>query len=463
MKASGRKNKADEPTPALFSFITLRREPFGALLFNPFLAIEKEFDERGALVAELCDGKHTAGGIAEACCASFGISLDEATHVVASTITELERMCAIDHAEKPFSKRPPTTPPVSSAFLCAPKSVIWDLTYACNLSCPHCLTASGTKMADELDTVQACKLIDILSEARVLYLSLVGGEPLLRKDIITLLNHIAGTGMRVDIATNGLTFPTRMIKALHDLPIFHIQVSIDGIGAEHDEFRGHKGAFKRACGTLRRLKAEGMSTSISTTATARNIGQLADIADLAVELGCDAFKAIPFIPAGRGKSNAQTLELDQQGTLQLCKTLTDASRRYAGALHVVMESTFGFLLAPPEPSKDQDGMMICSAGYDTLSIGADGTAYPCPFLHSFPLGNLMHEPMERIWHESPVLASLRTLKKEAMHGPCGSCEYAPAHCRGGCRASAFFGTGSLNGSDPLCFKNIVQPLQDTNS
>lgn len=445
--------------PLLFPFISLRREPFGALLFNPYLSIEKEFDETGALIAESCDGAHTKEELADACQACFGMDRESTVRKVEEVLTELRVACAIEFTGKGKPKRPPPSlyPAESNAALSAPKSVIWDVTYACNLSCPHCLTASGARTVNELNTQDACRLVDKLSEAQVLYLSLAGGEPLLRKDILHILAHIAETGIRVDIATNGYALPSTLLREFRELPIFHVQVSLDGIGREHDAFRGRRGSFSRACNTLKRLKDEGLSTSVSTTATARNIGHLEEIVDLAAELGCDAYKAIPFIPAGRGKSSAAALRLDRQSSLRMCKILTEASSRYRGRMSVQMESTYAFLLDPPAPSTDQNGRMICSAGYDTLSVGADGTAYPCPFLHDFPLGNILHDPMDRIWHQSSVLARMRLLDKTAMSGPCGTCEYAPAYCRGGCRASAYLDCGSLNGSDPLCFKGLTIP------
>jgi radical SAM protein with 4Fe4S-binding SPASM domain len=339
--------------------------------------------------------------------------------------------------------------------LSAPKTVIWDVTYACNLSCPHCLTNSGRKGRRELDTKEAFHLIDVLSAAKILYLSLTGGEPFMRDDILELLAYLAETGMRVAIATNGFHISPKTIKGLRDLPVFQIQVSIDGIGEQHDRFRGRDGAFESACKALRRFKDEGLSTSVNTTATAQNIDRLEGVIDLAVELGCDAFKAIPFIPAGRGKPNKSKLELDRQGSLKLCRTLAKKSRELAGRINISTESTFLFLLNPPVISNVVDGRMICSAAHDELSIGADGTAYPCPFLHDYPLGNLLTDSIARIWHESTVLNDLRMLQKEAMSGPCRSCEYAPEHCRGGCRASALLGYGDIKGSDPLCFKGIL--------
>jgi radical SAM protein with 4Fe4S-binding SPASM domain len=297
-------------------------------------------------------------------------------------------------------------------------------------------------------------MVDKLADAKVMYLSLSGGEPFLRHDILDILNHIAHSGMRVDIASNGFRIPPGIIRALRDLPVFHIQVSIDGIGEAHDRFRGKPGAFEKSCRTLRQLKKEGISTSISTTATARNIDHLADLVDLAVALGCDSFKAIPFIPAGRGKRHNKELWLGPEGALKLSRTLAEKQRELEGRLNLSTEAGFLFLLDRPSTSQTFGGPMTCSAGYDTLSIGADGTVFPCPFLHDFPLGNVLTDSLSGIWHESSLLNQLRTLNKEEMTGPCANCEFSPLHCHGGCRAAAYFACGDLKGSDPLCFKHL---------
>jgi radical SAM protein with 4Fe4S-binding SPASM domain len=451
-------NKASNWAPALFSFITLREETFGAILFNPFLPAEVELNDLEALVAGMCSGAHTLDEIQAECQAAFNLAPEDAGHKLDETIKKIETAYALRFIEKRVSCPFPEPRPVhinSTAPFSAPKTVIWDITYACNLNCPHCLTDSGHKQARELDTEEAFRLIEILAASKVLYLSLTGGEPFLRPDILEILARIAETGMRVDIASNGFHVSQKIIRALRDLPVFQIQVSIDGIGVEHDLFRGKRGTFENACRTLRRFKEEGLSTSISTTATAQNIDKLDEIIDLAIELGCDAFKAIPFIPAGRGKHNEKRLKLDRSGSSKLSKTLIEKSKELAGKINISTESTFLFLLDRPTISNSADGAMICSAGYDELSIGANGVVYPCPFLHDFPLGNLFDDSLASIWHESAALNELRGLKKMAMAGPCQTCEYAPEHCRGGCRAAAYFNCGNLRGSDPLCFKDLL--------
>ena len=456
-------NRVGSPAPALFAFITLRAESFGGILFNPFLPVETELDAAEAFLAGLCDGSRLVDEIVKQCQAAFGLSAQEASRKWEGVEAKLNAACAVRFIEKagPATAALAAPTPVDSlASLSAPKTVIWDVTYACNLKCLHCLTDSGSAGGRELTTGEAFQLIDKLTAAKVLYLSLTGGEPFVRRDILELLGYLAETGMRVDIATNGVDVPPRIIAALRDLPVFHIQVSLDGIGSRHDQFRGRRGAFESACRTLRRFKDEGLATSVNTTVTAENIGQVGALIDLAVKLGCDAFKAIPFLPAGRGIHSAQRLGLDRRGSLELSRVLVEKSRELAGRIVISTESTFLFLLDTPAVSAGgSHGRMICSAGYDELSVGADGTAYPCPFLHGFPLGNLRTDSMARIWHESPALNELRMLDKSAMSGPCRSCAYAPEHCRGGCRAAAFLASGDLRSSDPLCFKPLLSAEQ----
>src|SRR3712207_7996715 len=59
----------------------------------------------------------------------------------------------------------------------APICLAWELTYACNLACVHCLSSSGRRDPRELST-EACKaVIDELERMQVFYVNIGGGEP----------------------------------------------------------------------------------------------------------------------------------------------------------------------------------------------------------------------------------------------------------------------------------------------
>ncbi len=441
--------------PRLFPFITVRPERFGAIVFNPYLGTDTDLNPVEAFIARLCRGHSSLRQIEEASQRQFGLSPRAAQRYCSDTVSKLRGLCALAFRDAmDSSPRPvPDTPvlPEDGPALSAPKTVIWDVTYACNLRCPHCLTASGRARQNELNTAQALALADRLAQAKVLSLSLSGGEPFLRPDILVLLRHLARTNMRVDIATNGVELPPALLHALRDLPIFQVQVSIDGLEEQHDRFRGRRGAFTASCGTIRRLREEGIATSISTTVTHENVNALEDLIALALELGCSGFKAIPFVPAGRGRRHATRMRLTPTEHYRLCRTLHRRAAELAGRMVVLTEITFACLLEPPPEPMISNGPMGCSAGYDTLSIGADGTVYPCPFLHMFPLGNLLETPLQALWFDHPTLRTLRGLEKAQMGEPCRSCAYAPARCRGGCRAAAYLQQGNLHAADPMCF------------
>ena len=99
--------------------------------------------------------------------------------------------------------------------------------------------------------------------------------------------------------------------------------------------------------------------------------------------------------------------------------------------------------------------MGCSAGHDTLSVGADGTAYPCPFLQDFPLGKLLEVPLRDLWRDAPTLRALRALSKSDFEAPCRDCRFAPELCHGGCRAAAWLAHGSLLAQDPCCYRDVI--------
>ena len=451
--------RATHSIPSLYSFVTLRPERFGAIVFNPYLGVEEELDPIEAFIAGMINGRNSDTQVCRAVASRFGLSEADSQGRIGKTLATLSGMLAVSFDEGEESARPllPDTPVFEDhgPYLSAPKSVIWDVTYACNLKCPHCLTSSRKALKRELTTDQAMALVDMMTKAKILYLSLSGGEPFLRPDIIPILKHIASTNMRLDIATNGVALPVDILKAMRDLPIFQIQVSIDGIGEQHDRFRGRTGAFDASVQTIRRLADEGISVSIGATVTAENIDDLERIMDFAVKEGCSGFKAIPFMPAGRGKKNQDRLKLTPQDHLRFCRTLEKRSKDLEGVIRVTTESSFPFLLNPPPDVRYENGPMGCSAGYDTISIGADGSMYPCPFLRDFRLGNVLKSGLNKLWRDAPVLNTLRTLEKKDMAEPCHSCSYCQTYCRGGCRASAYMAFGDFLGADPNCFKPLL--------
>src|SRR5882757_5875807 len=79
----------------------------------------------------------------------------------------------------------------------APICLTWELTYACNLACVHCLSSSGRRDPSELTTAEAERVIDELHDLQVFYVNIGGGEPTIRPDFYSLLDYAVGRGVGV--------------------------------------------------------------------------------------------------------------------------------------------------------------------------------------------------------------------------------------------------------------------------
>ena len=78
----------------------------------------------------------------------------------------------------------------------APICLTWELTYACNLACVHCLSSSGRRDPMELTPAEARHVVDELADMKVFYVNIGGGEPMLRPDFFDLVGLRRGQESR---------------------------------------------------------------------------------------------------------------------------------------------------------------------------------------------------------------------------------------------------------------------------
>src|SRR4029077_12078748 len=123
--------------------------------------------------------------------------------------------------------------------LAAPICLTWELTYACNLACVHCLSSSGRRAPRELSTAQCRALIDEMERMQVFYANIGGGEPTLRPDFWDLLDYSVAHPVGVKYYTNGARLDKRAARRLAGTDYVDVQISIDGATADvNDGVRG---------------------------------------------------------------------------------------------------------------------------------------------------------------------------------------------------------------------------------
>ena len=121
----------------------------------------------------------------------------------------------------------------------APICLTWELTYACNLSCVHCLSSSGRRDPRELGTDECKAVIEELERLQVFYVNIGGGEPMLRPDFFDLVDHAVAHHVGVKFSTNGTFIDAAAARRLAGTDYLDVQVSLDGATAGvNDAVRG---------------------------------------------------------------------------------------------------------------------------------------------------------------------------------------------------------------------------------
>ena len=172
----------------------------------------------------------------------------------------------------------------------APICLTWELTYACNLECVHCLSSSGRRDPRELTTAEAKAVLDELHDLQVFYINIGGGEPMIRRDFFELVEYSIGKGIGVKFSTNGAFIDAAKAKRLTELDYLDIQISLDGTDAvTNDAVRG-QGSYATAIAAMDHLRDAGFVErngpfKISVVVTRHNVDQLDEFKALADSYG----------------------------------------------------------------------------------------------------------------------------------------------------------------------------------
>jgi len=325
------------------------------------------------------------------------------------------------------------------AGLASPICLTWEWTYACNLACVHCLSSSGRRDPDELDTAEMKAVIDELARMQVFYINVGGGEPMIRPDFFELLAYAVDRGVGVKFSTNGSQLDAARARKLAAMDYVDIQISLDGIdAATNDPIRG-EGSYAKARQAMDHLRdADFGPFKLSVVMTRTNIEQVEQFEALAAEYGAE-LRLTRFRPSGRGADSWHDLHPTQSQQLFLYRWLLDRPEVLTG-------DSFFHLSALGEPLP---GLNLCGAGRVVCLIDPVGDVYACPFvLHDeFRAGSVRDAGgFGAVWNSSDCFTELRGPQSA---GACASCGSYDA-CQGGCMAAKFFTGIPLDGPDPEC-------------
>ena len=346
-----------------------------------------------------------------------------------------------------------------------PFTVAWEITRACALACVHCRAeAQPRPHPDELTTAEAMRLVDDIAELNPPVLVITGGDPLMRRDVFSIVERAVDRGLRVSISPTTTALATReRFERLRDLGIQMVHVSVDGgDAATHDAFRGVEGTFERAMSTLAILRDLGLPVQVGTTLARHNLHQLPQMAALMAEQGVRVWNVFYLVPTGRAHREQMISTAQAE---ESWRWLAEYSRTAPFTIRTTAAPQFRRTMLQGVEARGGE-MRLTGAGYQIREAPAgietrgvnDGKGFAfidhlgnvCPsgFLQT-PAGNVRATPLADIYRDAPLFKALRD--PSALTGNCGRCRFVEL-C-GGSRARAYATNGSYLGDDPLCAFN----------
>lgn len=339
-----------------------------------------------------------------------------------------------------------------------PFVLIWELTQACGLACDHCRAdAQPNRHPEELTTDEGKRLLEDASafgDGQLVVLS--GGDPLVRDDVIELIEYGTSLGLRMTITPSGTQSVTRdRIEEMADAGLRRMALSLDGASAQsHDAFRGESGSFEETIRAIEDARAAGVPVQINTTVCRETVDDLPDIASLISDLGVVMWSVFFLVPVGRGRileplapdeaddvmawlrkvSESEPFGVKTTEAPQYRRVCLEHQQRDSGGETRDGDHAAGL--------RRRSGIV---AGDGFAFVSHTGEVYPSGFLPK-SAGNVRGRPITDIYRNTPLFQSLRD--RDQLTGKCGACEYRTV-C-GGSRSRAYAYTGDPLSSDPLC-------------
>jgi radical SAM protein with 4Fe4S-binding SPASM domain len=320
-----------------------------------------------------------------------------------------------------------------------PISAQLDITYRCNERCEHCYLDHDDK--GELSIAEIKELLNQLAEAGVIFLTISGGEPLLRRDFFDIIAHARSLLFNVKLKSNAVMIREKEAQRLKNLGVEQVQISIYSHRPEvHDGITKLPGSLRRSIAAIRFLKSQGLKVTVANVLMRQNMDHYLSVRELARELGASYTLDPTITPMMDG--NPSTLRLRAPAKV-LQKTFRDPA---------VVGNVEEFCAPPPAADDDVMDGLPCSAGHTACYVSPYGDVYPCV---QFPLpsGNVRRQKFIDIWKNSPQLKEVRAIRARDLP-TCSSCTHVASCTR--CPGLAYM-EGNMRGpSTADCEKSFVR-------
>lgn len=275
----------------------------------------------------------------------------------------------------------------------------------CNEACLHCYQVQGQK--GEMSTDELKHVMDELRDLGVIFLTLSGGEPTLRKDFVELVEYARELRFAVKIYSNGLRIDEPLAQKLGALAVQEVQLSLySPKAATHDAITRVPGSFDRTVAAVKHLRAAGVAVVLKSPLMSVNETDVAEFASWVRSLGADYSMDPNLSPREDGALSPLSLATDKQAHFNL--------QQHPAFAPPSGETAPPALDAPP-----------CRACQANVHVEANGEVRPCT-QWTLPTGDCRKEGVAEAWKNNPTAQAVRSLTWRHLPA-CRVCDVR-AHC-----------------------------------
>lgn len=331
--------------------------------------------------------------------------------------------------------------------IAAPTGMLAELTHRCPLRCPYCSNpVELDRRSQELDTASWLRVLAEAAELGVIQVHLSGGEPTARKDIAAIVRGCAAVGLYSNLITSGIGVNGARMTALAEAGLDHVQLSFQATTAKmNDLIGGLDGSLAQKLETARLVTNLGIPLTLNAVIHRRNIGQVEDFVQLAIDLGARRVEIAHTQYYGWALRNRSMLMPTREQTLAAVATVERLRREHAGT--IVIDAVV--------PDYHARYPKACMGGWgrQSLNVTPSGKVLPCHAAETIPgveFWTVRDRSLAEIWTASPAFTAFRGTSW--MREPCRSCERREIDW-GGCRCQALAIAGAAQEADPVCCKS----------
>ena len=332
----------------------------------------------------------------------------------------------------------------NGAALPRPLGLLAELTHRCPLGCPYCSNPLALdRRDDELDAATWARVFREAAALGVLQVHLSGGEPASRRDLVDITASARAAGLYTNLITSGVGVTPKLLGALADAGLDHVQVSIQDSDAKSaDHIAGYEGAYARKRALGAEVVAMKIPLTVNVVVHRANIARIEEQVALALDMGAARVEIAHVQYYGWALRNRAALMPTLEQIDAAVKAVETLRARHHGRI-VIDAVVPDYHARFPKP---------CVGGWGrrSLNVTPAGKVLPCHAAESIPgleFWSVRDHPLEEIWTSSPAFNAFRGT--DFLPDPCKSCERREIDF-GGCRCQGFALTGDARATDPVC-------------